>query len=79
MEEVDYRWTSRVPMFWIFHWSIVVFLPLLLITRVSKWTCLAFVLYAVFLMLANFKSFGPLEYITYLWIRFVYRFRWEVR
>ena len=77
--EVDYRWTSRVPMFGPFHWSIVGFFPLLFATRMSKWTLIALMLYAVFLWLAQHKKFGPIEYLGYLWIRFVYGFKWEVR
>ena len=76
---LDYRWTSRLPMFGPFHYSIVAFFPLLLITKFSLWVVIGLVLYAVFLLLANHKKFGPIEYLRYLWVRFVYRFKWDVR
>lgn len=78
-DHVDWRWTAHPLMFLGIHYSVLMFLPLLLITRLSWFTIYALAAYVVFLVYCKRKRLGPFDYIRFLVVRWLYRDTWIVR
>ncbi len=58
------------------HGSIVAFIPLLPITGLSRWTFLALVCYAAFLIYCRARRRTPVEMITFWRVKHVDRCQW---
>ena len=76
MERLDWRWTAAPLRFWVFHASIVLFFPLLIITRLSRWTFIAMALYAIYLIYCCRHGMGPIQRLRWLHTKYVIRGQW---
>lgn len=76
---IDYRWTAVSPNIFGVHFSVLAPVPLILASSVAWWSIAIVILYAGFLYKASRKRFGPLQYIQFLRVHYLYRYQWRAR
>jgi hypothetical protein len=76
---IDWRWTASPLTIGGLHYSVLVFLPLLLLSQLSWWVILALVAYCAFLVWCRRKSLHPWLMVRFLDVRFRYGDRYDVR
>lgn len=87
--KIDWRWSKLDPTFFGLHASVLLMLPILIVSTwifgsTGHYNILAFIAflcasYVAFLIFIARQSFTPIEYIKYCFYRFVIKGEWVVR
>jgi hypothetical protein len=76
---IDWRWTAAPLTIFGLHYSVLLFVPLLLFSQLSWWVVFAFGLYCGFLIWCRRKKLAPWSMIRFLIVRVHYGDRYRVR
>jgi len=76
---IDWRWTAAPLTIFGLHYSVLVFMPLLLFSQLSWWVVFAFGIYCAFLIWCRRKKLAPWSMVRFLIVRMHYGDRYRVR
>lgn len=78
-DHIDWRWTAAPLTILGLHYSVLIFIPLLLFSQLSWWVVIAFAVYSAFLAWCGNKKLAPWSMVRFLIVRLYYGDRYSVR
>lgn len=78
-DHIDWRWTSASLSILGLHYSVLIFLPLLLFSQLSWWVVIACAIYCSFLAWCRHKKLAPWAMVQFLIVRLHHGDRYSVR
>jgi hypothetical protein len=79
MEEqgLEWRFSGTQVSFFCFHYSMIIFIPILLFTAFNKYAVFSALFYGFFSYMMKKKGFTLAQYLTYLKIRYLEHGQWK--